>query len=52
MDFRQARWLVEELLGAYADCIDNDRLEEWPDFFTESCVYKIIRGKMCRATWG
>jgi anthranilate 1,2-dioxygenase small subunit len=28
-------------LAAYVDCIDNDRLEDWPDFFTESCVYKI-----------
>jgi anthranilate 1,2-dioxygenase small subunit len=42
VDSRQARWVVEELLTAYVDCIDNDRLEDWPDFFTESCVYKII----------
>ena len=42
MDFRQAKGVVEDLLAAYADCIDNDRLEDWPDFFTESCVYKII----------
>ncbi|HEY2475137.1 MAG TPA: aromatic-ring-hydroxylating dioxygenase subunit beta [Candidatus Cybelea sp.] len=42
MDSRQARWMVEELLAAYADCIDNDRLEEWPGFFTENCLYKII----------
>jgi anthranilate 1,2-dioxygenase small subunit len=41
VDSRQARWVVEELLAAYVDCIDNDRLEDWPDFFTESCVYKI-----------
>jgi 3-phenylpropionate/cinnamic acid dioxygenase small subunit len=25
----------------YANCIDADRLEEWPDFFLESCHYKI-----------
>jgi anthranilate 1,2-dioxygenase small subunit len=41
VDSRQARWIVEELLAAYVGCIDSDRLEEWPDFFTESCVYKI-----------
>jgi len=41
VDSRQAKWVVEELLAAYVDCIDNDRLEDWPDFFTESCVYKI-----------
>jgi len=34
--------MVEELLAAYADCIDSDRLEEWPGFFTEKCLYKII----------
>ena len=42
VDSRQARWIVEELLAAYVDCIDNDRLEDWPAFFTESCLYKII----------
>jgi 3-phenylpropionate/cinnamic acid dioxygenase small subunit len=26
---------------AYANCIDADRLEEWPNFFLESCLYKI-----------
>jgi anthranilate 1,2-dioxygenase small subunit len=41
VDSRQVRWVVEELLAAYVDCIDNDRLEDWPNFFTESCVYKI-----------
>jgi 3-phenylpropionate/cinnamic acid dioxygenase small subunit len=25
----------------YANCIDADRLEEWPNFFAESCIYKI-----------
>ena len=25
----------------YAACIDADRLEEWPDFFVEACLYKI-----------
>jgi anthranilate 1,2-dioxygenase small subunit len=25
----------------YARCIDDDRLESWPDFFDESCTYKI-----------
>lgn len=32
---------VNELIAAYADCIDEDRLEEWPDFFTEDCRYLI-----------
>jgi 3-phenylpropionate/cinnamic acid dioxygenase small subunit len=26
---------------AYASVIDSDRLEEWPGFFVENCLYKI-----------
>lgn len=25
----------------YVRCIDDDRLEEWPHFFTETCHYRI-----------
>lgn len=32
---------VSALLSDYAECIDSDALEEWPDFFTEDCHYKI-----------
>jgi anthranilate 1,2-dioxygenase small subunit len=32
---------VDELIAAYADCIDDDRLEDWPDFFVEDCRYLI-----------
>src|ERR1700680_2196049 len=32
---------INELSAAYADCIDDDRLEEWPDFFVENCRYLI-----------
>jgi anthranilate 1,2-dioxygenase small subunit len=32
---------VNELYAAYADCIDDDRLEEWPDFFVDDCRYLI-----------
>ena len=42
MDDTAIRLGVDELLAAYADCIDEDRLEEWPDFFTEQCRYLII----------
>ena len=30
-----------ELNAAYAAAIDADRLEDWPDFFTPDCLYKI-----------
>jgi anthranilate 1,2-dioxygenase small subunit len=33
---------VETLLATYADCIDDERYTEWPAFFTEKCLYKII----------
>ena len=32
---------IGELYAAYADCIDDDRLEEWPDFFGDPCRYLI-----------
>src|SRR4051795_7718520 len=32
---------LAELNAAYASAIDNDRLEEWPDFFVDDCLYKI-----------
>ena len=41
MDEVAVRLGVQELIAAYADCIDDDRLEEWPDFFAEDCRYLI-----------
>ena len=35
------RFGINELIAAYSDCIDDDRLEEWPEFFTEDCRYLI-----------
>ena len=32
---------VAELNAAYAATIDADRLEAWPDFFVDDCLYKI-----------
>jgi 3-phenylpropionate/cinnamic acid dioxygenase small subunit len=34
---------VAELNAAYAATIDTDRLESWPDFFVEDCLYKTLR---------
>ena len=33
--------LVSQLCADYARAIDDDRLEDWPGFFTEKCLYKI-----------
>jgi anthranilate 1,2-dioxygenase small subunit len=32
---------VSQLNAEYARAIDDDRLEDWPDFFTEPCLYTI-----------
>lgn len=33
---------VQGLFCDYAHCIDDDRLEQWPDLFVEDCVYRVI----------
>jgi anthranilate 1,2-dioxygenase small subunit len=42
MDRETARRRIEDMIHDYAHCIDDDRLEEWPDFFTADCRYRII----------
>ena len=32
---------IDALYADYAHCLDNDALEDWPDFFTEDCRYRI-----------
>ncbi len=33
--------LIARAQAAHARCIDNNTLEDWPEFFTEKCLYKI-----------
>jgi anthranilate 1,2-dioxygenase small subunit len=33
---------VQQLLAEYAEIIDDDRLEQWPELFVEHAVYKVI----------
>lgn len=35
------RLMVEEFLADYVACLDEVRLEEWPEFFTEDGVYGL-----------
>src|SRR5579862_5247422 len=37
----ERRLEIEGLYTAYAHCLDEDRLEEWPDFFTADCAYRV-----------
>lgn len=41
-DLREMQSQIEDLVHAYVQCIDDNRLEEWPEFFTEDCLYQII----------
>lgn len=38
----ELRFEVERLLTAYVECIDDDRLEDWPGFFVDACVYEVV----------
>ena len=42
MDDLAVRLGVHELIGDYAERIDEDRLEEWPDLFADPCRYLVI----------
>ena len=37
---------LEELYAEYVACLDEERLEEWPEFFTEDAVYDVDIGRM------
>jgi 3-phenylpropionate/cinnamic acid dioxygenase small subunit len=39
---RDLRLALEELYAEYVACLDEERLEEWPEFFTDDAVYRII----------
>ncbi|MGE0824397.1 MAG: aromatic-ring-hydroxylating dioxygenase subunit beta [Candidatus Binatia bacterium] len=51
MDERELRVAVEELQYGYARCIDSNRLEEWPEFFTDPCVYQIMPRENAEQDW-
>jgi salicylate 5-hydroxylase small subunit len=38
----ELRFEIADLYAEYAACLDEGRFEEWPDFFTEDCTYKIV----------
>jgi len=33
---------LHQLQEGYSHALDNDRLEDWPEFFTDDCLYEII----------
>ena len=39
---RELRLELEELYAEYVACLDEERFEEWPEFFTDDAIYRII----------
>ncbi|HZE10224.1 MAG TPA: nuclear transport factor 2 family protein [Burkholderiales bacterium] len=39
---------VEEFYARYAECLDGGRLQQWPEFFLESCVYRVTTRRNLR----
>jgi 3-phenylpropionate/cinnamic acid dioxygenase small subunit len=39
---RALRAEIDELYAEYLGCLNEERFEAWPEFFTERCVYKIV----------
>lgn len=35
------RMEIDAFYAEYAHCLDNDALEDWPEFFTDDCRYRI-----------
>jgi salicylate 5-hydroxylase small subunit len=33
---------IEDLYARYCACVDSGKLADWPDFFIEECLYRVI----------
>lgn len=42
MSANELRLELEALYADYAAALDEERFEDWPDFFTADCTYRII----------
>lgn len=42
MNSGELRLALDELYADYIGCLDEERFEDWPAFFTDPCLYKII----------
>jgi salicylate 5-hydroxylase small subunit len=42
IDSPELRLEIQDLHTAYASCLDDMRLEAWPEFFVEDCRYEVI----------
>ena len=39
---------VQEFYARYAECLDGGRLQQWPEFFTEACTYRVTTRRNLR----
>ena len=39
---------VQEFYSRYAECLDGGRLQQWPEFFLESCIYRVTTRRNLR----
>lgn len=39
---------VQEIYFRYAECLDGGRLQQWPEFFLDSCTYRITTRRNLR----
>jgi salicylate 5-hydroxylase small subunit len=39
---------VQEFYFRYAECLDGGRLQHWPEFFLESCTYRVTTRRSLR----
>jgi len=44
----ELRFEVQEFYFRYAECLDGGRLQQWPEFFLESCSYRIATRRALR----
>ena len=38
----ELRGVIDALYADYQGCLNEERFENWPGFFTEDCLYKIV----------
>lgn len=42
LDKHALRLELEELYAEYVACLDEERFEAWPDYFSVDCLYRIV----------
>ena len=47
-DLQDLCFAIAQAQAAQARCLDDDRLEDWPDFFAEDCLYRVTSAENMR----